>query len=126
MERAGGWQGWGRDKVAGTRRSGMGQTTLSERLRAVESEIAAGRPDHALEICQQIATQFPRALAVQRVLGEVYLALHKPREALGALDRALDGNPEDARACCARAIVHQIHGNAAGALELYRRACDIN
>ncbi len=104
----------------------MGQTTLSERLRAVESEIAAGRSDRALELCQQIAAHYPRALAVQRVLGEVYLALRKPREALGSLDRALEGNPEDARACCARAIVHQIHGNAAGALDLYRRACDIS
>lgn len=104
----------------------MGQTTLSERLRAVESEIAAGRPEAALELCRQVVTQYPRALAVQRVLGEVYLALRKPREALGALDRALEGNPEDARACCARAIVHQIHGNAGGALDLYRRACDIN
>lgn len=104
----------------------MGQTTLSERLRAVEAEIAAGRPDRALELCQQVAAHYPRALAVQRVLGEVYLALRKPREALGSLDRALEGNPEDARACCARAIVHQIHGNPAGALDLYRRACDIS
>ena len=103
----------------------MGQTTLSESLRAVEAEIAAGRAERALERCQQLATQYPRALAVQRVLGEIYLALRKPREALGALDRALAGNPEDARACCARAIVHQLHGNSAGALDYYRRACDI-
>ncbi len=103
----------------------MGQTTLSESLRAVEAEIAAGRAERALERCQQLTTQFPRALAVQRVLGEIYLALRKPREALGALDRALAGNPEDARACCARAIVHQLHGNSAGALDYYRRACDI-
>ncbi len=104
----------------------MGQATLSESLRAVEAEIAAGQPERALESCQQIAARYPQALAVQRVLGEIYLALRKPREALGALDRVLGGNPEDARACCARAIVHQIHGNSAGALAFYRRACDIS
>jgi predicted Zn-dependent protease len=52
--------------------------------------------------CQELFAQYPRALAVQRVLGEAYLALHKPREALGALDRALAGNPEDARRSCRR------------------------
>ncbi len=105
----------------------MGQTSLlSERLRAVEAEIAAGRTDRALALAQELRAQYPRALAVLRVLGEVYLALRKPREALGALDRVLAGNPEDARACCARAIVQQIQGDSAAALAWYRRACDIS
>lgn len=104
----------------------MGQTSLSESLRGVEAEIAAGRPDRALALCQELVTRHPRALAVQRVLGEVYLALRKSREALGALDRALAGNPEDARACCARAIVNQIQGDTMAALAWYRRACDIS
>ena len=98
---------------------------LSDNLRNIEAEIAAGHPEQALTLCLELQTRYPRALAVQRVLGEAYLALRKPREALGALDRALAGNPEDARACCARAIVQQIHGDAASALKWYRRACDI-
>jgi tetratricopeptide (TPR) repeat protein len=98
---------------------------LSDNLRNIEAEIAAGHPEKALTLCLELQTLYPRALAVQRVLGEAYLALRKPREALGALDRALAGNPEDARACCARAIVQQIHGDAASALKWYRRACDI-
>ncbi|MGZ3598930.1 MAG: tetratricopeptide repeat protein [Ktedonobacterales bacterium] len=104
----------------------MGQTTLSESLRAVEAEIAAGRPDRAMALGLEIQSRYPRALAVQRVIGEIYLAQRKTREAIGALDRALAGNPEDARACCARAIVQQIHGNSMAALDWYRRACDIN
>ncbi|MGZ3666802.1 MAG: tetratricopeptide repeat protein [Ktedonobacterales bacterium] len=104
----------------------MGQTTLSESLRAVEAEIAAGRPDRAMALGFEIQSRYPRALAVQRVIGEIYLAQRKTREAIGALDRALAGNPEDARACCARAIVQQIHGNSMAALDWYRRACDIN
>ncbi|HEU5440939.1 MAG TPA: tetratricopeptide repeat protein [Ktedonobacterales bacterium] len=103
----------------------MSQSALSEGLRAVETEIAAGRSDRALELCQQLTTRFPRALAAQRALGEVFLTLRKPREALGALDRALAGNPEDARAYCARAIVQQIQGDPTAALAWYRRACDI-
>lgn len=103
----------------------MSQSALSEGLRAVETEIAAGRSDRALELCQQLTTRFPRALAAQRALGEVYLTLRKPREALGALDRALAGNPEDTRAYCARAIVQQIQGDPTAALAWYRRACDI-
>ncbi len=103
----------------------MPQTALSEGLRAVEAEIAAGRAERALELCQQLQTRSPRALHVQRVLGEAYLALRKPREALGALDRVLAGNPEDARAYCARAIVQQIQGDPTAALGWYRRACDI-
>src|SRR5215472_4903038 len=98
---------------------------LSDNLRNIEAEIAAGHPEQALTLCLDLQTHYPRALAVQRVLGEAYLALRKPRDALGALDRALAGNPEDARACCARAIVQQIHGDAASALKWYRRACDI-
>jgi Tfp pilus assembly protein PilF len=98
---------------------------LSDNLRNIEAEIAAGRPEQALALCLELQTSYPRALAWQRVLGEAYLALRKPREALVALDRALAGNPEDARACCARAIVQQIHGDAASALKWYRRACDI-
>lgn len=98
---------------------------LSESLRRVEAEIAASRPDLALALCQEVQARYPRALAVHRVLGEIYLALRKPREALGALDRALTGDPEDARACCARAIVHQMHGDSLAALAWYRRACDI-
>lgn len=105
--------------------AGMGQTSLNDTLRAVEAEIAAGSPDRALALVQDVQARYPRALAVQRVLGEVYLALRKPREALGALDRALAGNPEDARACCARAIVNQIQGDTMAALAWYRRACDI-
>lgn len=103
----------------------MGQTTLTESLGAIETEIAAGQAERALARCQEIQTRYPRALAVQRVLGEAWLALRKPREALGALDRTLAGNPEDVRACCARAIVHQMHGDAAAALSWYRRACDV-
>ena len=102
-----------------------GQTSLSERLRSIEAEIAAGRAESALARCQEIFAQYPRALAVQRTLGEIYLALHKPREALGALDRALAGDPEDARACCARAVIHQMHGDPVAALAWYRRACDV-
>jgi tetratricopeptide (TPR) repeat protein len=98
---------------------------LGDDLRNIEAEIAAGRPEQALTLCLELQTSYPRALALQRVLGEAYLALRKPREALGALDRALAGNPEDARACCARAIIQQIHGDAASALKWYRRACDI-
>ncbi len=99
--------------------------SLTDRLRGIESEIAAGRAESALPRCLDIATLYPRALAVQRVLGEIYLALRKPREALAALDRALTGDPEDARACCARAIVHQMHGDQLAALSWYHRACDI-
>ncbi len=116
----------------GTRESGASghmaqpaRTLLSESLRRVEAEIAAGHPDLALARCQELQTLYPRALAVHRVLGEIYLAQRKPREALGALDRALGGDPEDARACCARAIVHQMHGDSLAALAWYRRACDI-
>lgn len=101
------------------------QTSLTERLRGVESEIAAGRAESVLPRCLELATLYPRALAVQRVLGEIYLAMRRPREALAALDRALAGDPEDARACCARAIVHQMHGDQMAALAWYHRACDI-
>lgn len=104
----------------------MGQTGLRESLRAVEAEIAAGRAEQALARIQDVQTRYPRALPVQRVLGEVYLAMRKSREALGALDRTLAGNPEDARACCARSIVNQIQGDTLAALAWYRRACDIS
>jgi tetratricopeptide (TPR) repeat protein len=100
-------------------------TSLSERLRSIETEIAAGRAEAALPLCQELATLYPRALAVQRVLGEIYLAMRRPREALAALDRAITGDPEDARACCARAVIHQMHGDQMAALAWYRRACDI-
>ena len=103
----------------------MGQTSLNEMLRAAESEIAAGRLEQALTLCQEAQVRYPRSLHVQRVLGEVYLAQRKTREAVAVLDRALAGNPEDARACCARAIVQQIQGDSLGALGWYRRACDI-
>ena len=103
----------------------MERTTLTERLNRVESEIKAGRPEQALAYCQELQTAYPRALRVQRVLGEIYLALRRPREALAALDRALAGDPEDVRACCARALVHQMHGDDASALAWYRHACDI-
>jgi tetratricopeptide (TPR) repeat protein len=72
-----------------------------------------------------LQTQYPRVLAVQRVLGEIYLSLRKPREALAALERVLAGDPEDARALCARAIVYQMHGDSLAALQWYRRACDV-
>ncbi len=103
----------------------MERTTLTERLRRVEAEIAAGRPEQALAYCQDLQAAYPRALRVQRVLGEIYLALRKPREALAALDRTLAGDPEDVRACCARALVHQMHGDDTAALAWYRRACDL-
>ncbi len=103
----------------------MDDTTLRDEVRAAEHEIASGRPEDALARAQQLQARYPRALIAQRVLGEVYLALRKPREALGALERALAGDPEDARACCARALIHQIHGDAIAALAWYRRACEI-
>ncbi|HEX5440908.1 MAG TPA: tetratricopeptide repeat protein [Ktedonobacterales bacterium] len=103
----------------------MERTTLTERLRRVEAEIAAGHPEQALAYCQDLQAAYPRALRVQRVLGEIYLALHRPREALAALDRTLAGDPEDVRACCARALVHQMHGDDTAALAWYRRACDL-
>lgn len=103
----------------------MERTTLTERLRRVEAEIAAGHPEQALAYCQELQAAYPRALRVQRVLGEIYLALRRPREALAALDRTLAGDPEDVRACCARALVHQMHGDDTAALAWYRRACDL-
>ncbi len=102
-----------------------GQTSLGERLRGIEAEIAAGQIESAMAHCQAIFAQYPRALAVQRTLGEVYLAQRQPREALGALDRALAGDPEDVRACCDRAVIHQMHGDPVAALNWYRRACDV-
>lgn len=111
--------------VRGAGEQRMEQTALSESLRGVEAEIAARHPERALTLSQDVQARYPRALAVQRVTGEVYLALRKTREAIGALDRALAGDPEDARACCARAIVQQIQGDSMGALAWYRRACDI-
>ncbi|HKV83455.1 MAG TPA: tetratricopeptide repeat protein, partial [Ktedonobacterales bacterium] len=104
----------------------MGRTALRDSLRGAEAEIAAGRPEQALARVQEVQARYPRALPVQRVLGEVFLALRKSREALGSLDRALAGNPEDARACCARSIVNQIQGDTLAALAWYRRACDIS
>jgi tetratricopeptide (TPR) repeat protein len=103
----------------------MTQMSLGESLRAIEAEIAAGRAEAALAQCQEAQTTYPRALSVQRVLGETYLSLRKPREALAALERTLAGDPEDARALCARALVHQMHGDAQSALQWYRRACDV-
>lgn len=103
----------------------MVETTLRDEVRAADAEIAAGRPEAALARCEQLQDRYPRALVIQRVLGEVYLAQRKPREALAALERALAGDPEDARACCARALIHQMHGDAAAALAWYRRACEI-
>ncbi len=103
----------------------MTQMSLGESLRTIEAEIAAGRAESALAQCQEAQTQYPRALSVQRVLGETYLSLRKPREALGALERVLAGDPEDARALCARALVYQMHGDSQAALQWYRRACDV-
>ena len=103
----------------------MTQMSLGESLRTIEAEIAAGRAESALAQCQEAQTQYPRALSVQRVLGETYLSLRKPREALAALERVLAGDPEDARALCARALVYQMHGDSQAALQWYRRACDV-
>jgi tetratricopeptide (TPR) repeat protein len=103
----------------------MTHMSLGESLRAIEAEIAAGRAESALAQCQDAQAQYPRALSVQRVLGETYLSLRKPREALAALERVLAGDPEDARALCARALVYQMHGDAQAALQWYRRACDV-
>lgn len=103
----------------------MTQMSLGESLRTIEAEIAAGRAESALAQCQETQTQYPRALSVQRVLGETYLSLRKPREALAALERVLAGDPEDARALCARALVYQMHGDSQAALQWYRRACDV-
>jgi tetratricopeptide (TPR) repeat protein len=103
----------------------MTQMSLGESLRTIETEIAAGRAESALAQCQEAQTTYPRALSVQRVLGETYLSLRKPREALAALERVLAGDPEDARALCARALVYQMHGDSQAALQWYRRACDV-
>jgi tetratricopeptide (TPR) repeat protein len=103
----------------------MAQINLGESLRVIEADIAAGRAAEALAQCQEAQTQYPRALSVQRVLGEIYLSLRKPREALAALERVLAADPEDARALCARALVYQMHGDAQAALQWYRRACDV-
>jgi tetratricopeptide (TPR) repeat protein len=103
----------------------MEDTTLRDEARAAEADLASSRPEQALARCQHLQTRYPRALVVQRLLGEAYLALRKPREALGALERALAGDPEDARACCARALIHQLHGDSTAALAWYRRACEI-
>jgi tetratricopeptide (TPR) repeat protein len=103
----------------------MADTTLRDEVQAAEAEIAAGHPEQALARCQKLQDSYPRALIIQRVLGEIYLAQRKPREALAALERVLTGDPEDARACCTRALIHQLHGDANAALAWYRRACDI-
>jgi tetratricopeptide (TPR) repeat protein len=103
----------------------MVDTTLRDEVQAAEADIASGHAEQALARCQQLQDRYPRALVIQRLLGEAYLALRKPREALGALERALTGDPEDARACCARALIHQIHGDSTAALAWYRRACEI-
>jgi tetratricopeptide (TPR) repeat protein len=114
------------DQSAGqSPRPPAGRAPLGEGLRKVEAELAAGHAEQALALCQEAQARYPRALAAQRALGEVYLTLRKPREALGALERALAGDPEDARALCARAIIHQMHGDSAAALAWYRRACDV-
>ena len=103
----------------------MEETALRDRVRAAEADIANGRPDRALAHCQALQARYPRALNVQRLLGEVYLAMNRPDDALRAMERVLAADPDDARACCARAIAHQMRGDRSTALTWYRRACEI-
>ncbi len=103
----------------------MTQMSLGESLRTIEAEIAAGRAESALAQCQEAQTQYPRALSVQRVLGETYLACASRVRRWPRSSARSRGNPEDARALCARALVHQMHGDSQAALHWYRRACDV-
>jgi tetratricopeptide (TPR) repeat protein len=103
----------------------MEETALRDRVRAAEAEIANGRAERALAHCQALQARYPRALVVQRLLGEIYLAMNRPEEALAAMERVLAADPDDARACCARAIAHQMLGDRTAALTWYRRACEI-
>lgn len=103
----------------------MDGMALRDQVRAAEAEIANGRTERALALCQQLQAGYPRAIVVQRLLGEIYLAMNRPDEALRAMARVLASDPDDARACCARAIAHQMQGDRATALTWYRRACEI-
>ena len=75
--------------------------------------------------CQEIFAQYPRALAVQRTLGEVYLAQRQPREALARSTARSQATPKTSAPAAHRAVIHQMHGDPVAALNWYRRACDV-
>ncbi len=104
----------------------MAQTTLSDYLRETEDAMTAGRIDDALARCELVLAQFPEALEVQRLLGEVYLAQNRLEEAQQFFDWILTNDPENVQVYCNRALVCERMYDVDTALDCYQQAYELS
>jgi tetratricopeptide (TPR) repeat protein len=104
----------------------MAQTMLRDYLQETEDAISNGRYEDALARCQHILDQFPDALEVQRLVGEVYLAQGQLDEAQQSFDWVLTNDPENVIVYCDRALVCERRADYDTALDCYQQAYELS
>lgn len=104
----------------------MAQTLLRDYLQETEDRISAKRFDDALERCQRVLGQFPEALEVQRLLGEIYLAQGQLEEAQQIFDWVLTNDPENVVVYCDRALISERMSDVDTALDCYQQAYELS
>lgn len=104
----------------------MAQITLSDYLQQTEDAISSSRVDDALTRCQFMLSNFPEALEIQRLLGEVYLIQGRMEEAQQIFDWILTNDPEHVLAYCNRAHLSELLSEYDIALDCYQQAYELS
>jgi tetratricopeptide (TPR) repeat protein len=96
-----------------------------EALRLGHTAVVRGRPREAIEHYQEAARLAGGRPLPFLSMGNVYLQMQRPHEALAAFDEALRRAPEDVTALRGKAAAHQAAGQRAEAAAVGRRAAEI-
>lgn len=102
------------------------QITLRDRIQQIEDAISAGQIEDAMSTCQRILAQYPDALEIQRLLGEVNLAQGRLDEAQQTFDWILVNDPENVLVYCDRALICEHNSDIDIALDCYQQAYELS
>jgi tetratricopeptide (TPR) repeat protein len=103
----------------------MAEVTFRDYLTEIDGLIERGMIDQAIQHCQHILTQYPKAVEVYRMLGKALLEQEEDRAAQDVFQRVLSADPEDFVARVGLSIIHDRNNELELAIWHMERAFEI-
>jgi tetratricopeptide (TPR) repeat protein len=103
----------------------MAEVPFRDYLNEIDALIEHGSLDHAVQHCRHILAQYPKAVAVYRLLGKTLLEQEEDRAAQDVFQRVLSVDPEDFVARVGLSIVHDRNNELEPAIWHMERAFEI-
>src|SRR5689334_10209304 len=104
----------------------LSNITLQDAYSRAQAALEGGDSTRAVAITQHILRYYPQYIDAYRLLGEAYLELGRPEEALRFFTHVLNADPQNVLAHIGRAIIAEDHHQVDIAIDEYERAFEVD